>query len=142
MNSSWNVTEQDQEIYLENMVNHHFDIYQAHAFSERQHYWSKHSTLNNHLVPNLLELIHLKMERPSSALGYVTYRRERRRFLVKLLQNSNRRHINAVIRKVADSDEWDQNAGVAFPGEGHVDHNMELANLFGLGELMAWATTE
>ncbi|ORZ12432.1 hypothetical protein BCR42DRAFT_394864 [Absidia repens] len=71
------------------------------------------TTLNNYLVPTLLEFIHLKLEQPSTTLEMVTYRRERRRLMLGLLHDVNRRNVNTVIRKVVDADSWEQDAGAA-----------------------------
>ncbi|ORZ11416.1 hypothetical protein BCR42DRAFT_440449 [Absidia repens] len=139
MNSTWIITNDEQLTYLKAMAVQHFTGYQAHAFSERQHFWAKATTINHYLVPTLLEYLHLKLIKPTSTLELMAYRREKRQLIKDILQNTtdNIRHINAVIRKLDNVDDWEQLAGVALIEEGHVEAGLDLANLFGLGQLMA-----
>ncbi|ORZ05624.1 hypothetical protein BCR42DRAFT_439156 [Absidia repens] len=144
MNSTWTLSEQEQLTYLEAMAVQHFACYESHAYSERQHHWARAATLKNNLVPILLEYIHLKLDRPTNTLGLIAYRQQKQRLVTETLHEptTSRRHINTVLKKLASSDEWEQIAGAALIGEGHVNDELDLANLFGLRELMNWATGE
>ncbi|ORZ21279.1 hypothetical protein BCR42DRAFT_434187 [Absidia repens] len=74
---------------------------------------------------------------------FAAYRRDKRRLINNLLQDTgNRRSVNTIIKKLANADRWDQADGAAFTMDGHVDNGLDLANLFGLGDLMAWATSD
>ncbi|ORZ08145.1 hypothetical protein BCR42DRAFT_396904 [Absidia repens] len=86
MNSTWALNQEEQLVYFKAMATQHFDIYEAHAFSERQHYWSKNATLNNYLVPTLLEYSHYMLSKPTNTLELLEYRRSRRQLVDEILQ--------------------------------------------------------
>ncbi|ORZ12380.1 hypothetical protein BCR42DRAFT_468136 [Absidia repens] len=131
MNSIWILTNEEQLGYLEAMATQHFAGYEAHVFSEREHFWAKAATMTNYLVPTLLEYVHLKINRPTNTLEIMAYRLEKRRLVNNLLQGpDNRRNVNTVLRRLALADDWEQDAGAALLGEGHADAGLDLANVF------------
>ncbi|ORZ15015.1 hypothetical protein BCR42DRAFT_451891 [Absidia repens] len=143
MNSTWVISQEEQLAYLKAMTIQYFDIYKAHAFSERQHFWSKNDTLKNYLIPTLLEYSHNTLSKPNNILELMEYRRSKRQLVEDILQMPDaRRQINSVIKKLTEADEWERIAGVAFQEGGDVNPGFDLADLFGLGDLMAWAIGE
>ncbi|SAL97785.1 hypothetical protein [Absidia glauca] len=145
MNTNWQISTPEQKVYLTTMFIEHFDEYSAQAFSERHFCHQKKQTIAKYLVPTLLDLVHLKFDKPGSEQEVLVYKELRNNHVKELLATkATIGKLRLIIKKAEAADEW-TDAEQSFPVAGDVvktNYKAEvevLADLFGYDNLLTWA---
>ncbi|SAM01300.1 hypothetical protein [Absidia glauca] len=102
------------------MVLEHVDTYSAHSFSERHFCYQKKQVMTRYLVPTLIDLVHLKFDKPVTEQEVYEYKDKRNDYLKELLATkATMGKLRLITKKTEAADEW-TDAEQSFPVVGDV----------------------